>query len=465
MTFGRAELRPGAIVVLVSACVACGPTNGNAASLAAPAAHASPVASGAPAIDEVSRENDQADRRTAEVLEQVAVLRELPPLGRVHARVINRSQMLEQLQKQVRAQVPPEAIRGERDFLASFGFIPHDYDYEAEVYRLIQNQIAGFYDPDEKTMFLMADLSSEEADVTLAHELVHALQDQHFDLGPKLAYQANGNDEQSAVHCLAEGDATSLMLDYTLRVHRKTALDVPDDRLRLEIMTSIAASPELASFPRVLRDSLIAPYVDGIMFVHALRRRGGWREVDQVWRHPPVSTEQVLHLDKLDARESPEELSVPPTRTLGSGWHVTHSEVFGEQGLRIALEEWMPRKVAVRSAAGWAGDRSVVWSKAVADTSYTAAAWHVRFDPGKPPAGVDDEAREALLAVANGWDVGLRGGSACRGSALGITVAVAQRGRDLAFVALPPRAVADSTQPSTDCSLAIRWAAEIVATP
>jgi hypothetical protein len=403
-----------------------------------------------------SAEDERADRRVAALLYQVSALRELAANGPVHARVIDRTQMLEQVKRQVRTQVPPNAIRGESDFLSAFEFVPADFDYEAEVYRLIQSQIAGYYEPDEKVMFLMADLSDDEAEVTLAHELIHALQDQHYDLGPKLGYRADGNDEQSAFHCLAEGDATSLMLDYSLRRHGQVALAIPDDKLRLEIVTSMAVSPELASFPRVLRDSLVSPYVDGILFVHALRRRGGWAAVDAVWRNPPRTTEQVLHLDKLDAREPPEALPVPSAPLLGSGWHATHTDVYGEQGIRVALEEWMPRQVAARAAAGWAGDRSVVWTRGSSETRETAAAWHVRFDLAERAKSPNREAEEAFGSVVEYWGAAPQRGAACRISPQGRAIAVSQRGRDLAFVATPPHA---------GCALAVRWAHGIVAGP
>lgn len=430
-----------------------------------PRADVDPDPPGVNPADPRSREDLRAERRVATVLAQVSALRSLAVGGPVRAKVIDRTQMLEQVKRQVRAQVPPDAIRGESDFLVAFGFVPADYDYEAEVYRLIQSQIAGYYDPDAKIMFLMADLSDEEADVTLAHELVHALQDQHYDLGPKLDFRPDGNDLQSAIHCLAEGDATSLMLDYTLRHQEQDALAVSDERLRLEIVTSMAVSPELASFPRVLRDSLVAPYVDGILFVHALRRRGGWAAVDAVWRNPPQTTEQVLHLDKLDAREPSEPLSVPSVASLGAGWRVTHTDVLGEQGVRVALEEWMPRQVAVLSAAGWSGDRAVVWTKVDGDSTQIAAAWHIRFDRGARGAALDHEATEAFDNITSAWDLTSKARAACRLSPLGRAIGIAQRGRNLALVATPPQPVGMRTQPDFDCALARQWAADIASAP
>ena len=70
-------------------------------------------------------------------------------------------------------------------------------------------------------MYLASDLQDRAADATLAHELVHALQDQYYDLGPRLSYQPEANDRESAVQALAEGDATSAMMDLHARRQRQ----------------------------------------------------------------------------------------------------------------------------------------------------------------------------------------------------------------------------------------------------
>src|SRR5262249_36966208 len=152
---------------------------------------------------------------------------------------------------------------------------------------------------------------------------------------------------ESALQALAEGDATSAMMDLVLSEADKRAIDVKDDMFAAEVEGSMSGSADVADVPRVLRASLVAPYVDGVLFVHALRRRGiarvraatagtddgGWSAVDEAWGAPPETTEQLLHLTKYDAREPPEQLPVPPPP--GPGWDATYDDVFGEEGLRI----------------------------------------------------------------------------------------------------------------------------------
>lgn len=409
-------------------------------------------------VAQQARAQDEVDR----VLREVSRLRHLATLGPVTCQVIDRSTMLRQVKQQVQSEVPKEAIAGEGAFLAAFGFIPQDYDYETGVYGMIESELAGYYDPDRKTMFLMEDLSRSESEVTLAHELVHALQDQHYDLGSRLKFRADANDAQAAVHALAEGDATSLMLDFTLEGSGVSADRIDDDELRLQIVAGVALSPQMASVPRVLRDSLVAPYVDGTLFVHRLRRRDGWDAVDRVWRNPPATTEQVLHLDKLDAREPAEAVPVPTAPHRGS-WSTVHTDVYGEQGLRIALEDWLPRRVAEKAAAGWAGDRVAVLVSPPSNHQITVAAWHLRFDRSHPTHA---EAAEAFDAIASGWGEPMQrggGSSRCHAISRGRSIALVRSGRDVALVAGVDAASPHVEGAPRTCAELVRWATAIAA--
>jgi hypothetical protein len=369
--------------------------------------------------------------------------------------------MLRQVKEQVRRQVPSEAVRGESDFLKAFGFLPPKFDYEAGIYALIENQLAGYFDPASKTVFLMVDLAANEAEVTLAHELVHALQDQHHDLDRGLRYSAGANDRQSALHCLAEGDATSVMLDYTLAPAGRTALSLSDDVLRAQISAAVAVSEELGSFPSILRRSLLAPYIDGLLLVHALRRRGGWAAVDAVWDAPPQTTEQVLHVDKLDAREPAEALAAPDAGGFEPGFVEAHRDTYGEQGLRTALEEWMPRRQAESAAAGWAGDRATVLARRVGGARDVAAAWHIRFDLAAGPRARGLEAAEAFNLIAQAWRVQPTvGETACHTVGDGRVIGLALRGRDLGMVAASIDA-SDLQRTGQRCAAVTRWAIHV----
>jgi hypothetical protein len=258
---------------------------------------------------------------------------------------------------------------------------------------------------------------------------------------------------------------------------------IPDDQLVASIEASNGPSLD-GAIPPVIVASLIAPYIDGVLFVQALRRRGmsrgndptGWGEVDLAWKAPPETTEQLLHVEKYDAREPAETVAriTPPGET---GWSTVYEDVFGEQGLRITAEQWMPRKLAAAVAQGWGGDRLALFRRVVrgsssgepsatsdgvvSSTDY-AVAWHIRFDAGHPD--VDGEARQAFKALADGLHLRPVGNpnTVCveRGS-LG-PFAVTRAGRDLALTAGPYEHNRAEVRSASVCPQTARWAADIL---
>ena len=340
-------MKPLWSAALVAALGACAPAAGPVSAPVAVATvpRTSPVEAPPPAGPAGATPESSAQKRVADFLARVAAVRHLPPRAGVQARVLDRSALIESVKQHVAREVPRNVIRDQGELLVGFGMVPPDFDYEQGAFKLLESQLAGFYEPHDKRMYLASDLQDRVADATLAHELVHALQDQYYDLGARLSYQPEANDRESAVQALAEGDATSAMMDLMFADSGRRATDIPDDVFAAEVESSMTSGPDGGGVPRVLRASLVAPYVDGVMFVNTLRRRslakrgvagGGWDAVDEAWRSPPTTTEQLLHMDKYDAHEPAEVLS-PPVSPPGS-WTTVYDDSFGEEGLRIGVE-------------------------------------------------------------------------------------------------------------------------------
>jgi len=268
-----AARRFGARLAVAAILGACGPSPRESTDPAVPAPlsssnapHARPAPSAGAAIE--------AQQHVAEALEQMAKVRHLSARAQVTARVLDRSALIAAVREHVDREVPRDVIHHQGEVLIGLGLVPPDFDYEEGAFRLLEAQLAGFYEPHDKKMYLAADLEARARDATLAHELVHALQDQHYDLGQSLAYKEQANDKESALQALAEGDATSAMMDMLLAPAQRSALDISDDVFAAEVEGSMESGTEGANAPRVLRSSLVAPYVDGVLFVNALRRRG-----------------------------------------------------------------------------------------------------------------------------------------------------------------------------------------------
>jgi hypothetical protein len=308
-----------------------------------------------------------------EALELVTRVRELRAKERVQGTVIQRDALLERLQGDVAADLRPELVLGTTELLFGLNMVPGSFDFLRDVTGLYTSQLAGFYDPDEKRMYLLADLGKEAERSTLWHELVHALQDQHYDLKQMVDWSPDATDRISAIQCLAEGDATSAMMDAILAPQGLVATELPDGVLGPDALL-VEGSASLKDVPPILKRSIMAPYNDGLAFVHHLRRKGGWASVDAAWQKPPQSTEQILHPEKYLVGEAPELVPLPPPPVPGAT--LAYRDVLGEQTFRLIFQDWMPLRTAIESASDWAGDRAAVYTW---DTK-RAVALRLRFD-------------------------------------------------------------------------------------
>ena len=391
------------------------------------------------------------------VLAAVSRIRGLPWKHSVPSLTLARQELLARVKEHVRREVPPEAIRAEGLVQKMLGLFPTNEDYEAATYALLLGQLAGYYEPEDGTMYLADDLDVANQSGTLSHELVHALQDQHWDLRSLSRYVAGEDDKDSAFSALAEGDATSAMEDELLTRARpeRTALDLPDLTLEQSLVRSIDAGPA-ASAPHALQMALVAPYVDGTRFVNALRREGGWLRVDEAWAHLPVTTEQVLHPDKWRVHEPAIPLPTPPPPS--PDFVLVMESTYGEQAIRLMLGEWVTARLACAAASGWGGDRGALYVRGDRDYAF---AWHLRFDDASPaPAGAFASRFFRTLTAA----LPRLGGAAAPGcverGGNGV-LAVKEDGRDVYLVFGTTRTGGSGWRPVMACPEAGRWNEEV----
>lgn len=410
-----------------------------------------------------------ATREVARTLEVVSRLRGVAVKRPVPGVRLGRTELVGKVKDKAMREVPPDALRREGELLQLFGFAPESFDYVAETMALLEEQLEGFYEPADGTMYLASDLRGEEAKAALAHELVHALQDQSWDLRSRSTYRPGRSDETLALAALAEGDATSAMVDFMLESQHKTALDLPESATRA-LMSGASAAGAAASVPHILRSSLVAPYIEGLGFVHGLRQKGGWAAVDRAWARPPVSTEQILHVEKWEANELPLKIAAPPAASLGAGFALDDEDTFGELGLALAFGEWLSEKDAHVAASGWGGDRSSVWVRG----HEMAAAIRVRFDDGSALGKPSAYADRALQKVSLGLKRKLGPAAIdtpetiCFERARLGPLALSKKDRDLVLALGPARVGgpgAGGWASAGTCAQAKKWVSEIHASP
>jgi hypothetical protein len=423
-----------------------------------------PAASVAPLFATPGKEQALQDKLKS-ALAYVSEIRQLPAKSAVKGRLIGRAEIQSYISAQLDEETPKDVLEATEALLYGFGTVDADFDYRKSVIGLMSSQLLGFYDPKQKTFFVGGDLTGDDADVTLWHELVHALQDQHYDLTHLTDWQPDEGDRQAAVHALAEGDATSTMLDAMLKPRGATALEVPDGLMRAQ---SVLGSAALTA-PPVLVRSLLAPYVDGLAFTNYLRRRGGFAAVDEAWRAPPVSTEQLLHPEKFLAQELPLVVALPPPPSHAPELQERFHDVMGEQTLRLLFEEWLPARTAAEAASDWGGDRLSVFSDE--PRKRWAIGWHLRFDSAAA-------AERAFIAFARAAPLTERGhdtralpdavtskplgDKVCRPRHSQGSLALVRNGRDLGVTVGPFERNIGAVAVDPDCASALSWADKIV---
>jgi hypothetical protein len=320
---------------------------------------------------------DQVAAEIQKELARVAEIRHLPVKHPVKNKVMERSALAAKIKAKVVEDIPADVIAGEGETLIAFELIPPDYDFLEGNLKMVEGQIAGLYIPEDKTIYVVDDLSDAEADETVAHELVHALQDQSFDIDKDLKFKLGESDRISAAHAVIEGDATVAMIDAA----GTDSLSI--DPSTLARMMAMGSAMSGGGVPPVLLASLVAPYSDGFAFIQSLRKKGGWDAVNKAYSKLPQTTEQLLHPDKYEAHEPRLVLPEIDPTPLGSGFHSRLADDQGEQGLRIMLAAWSTPNEAAEAAAGWGGDRVLLAESKAQTKNLLATAFHLRFDAPK----------------------------------------------------------------------------------
>jgi len=266
------------------------------------------------------------------------------------------------------AQYAPGELAREGLAMQALGFLPPGVDYGALILELLQEQVGGYYDPKTEVFYLAAWMPVATQEPVIAHELTHALQDQHFDLDAFQERLRGRSDAMLARAAVAEGDATLVMLLDSSRALGleldPAALGLDGPLAELMMQASAAQHPALARAPRALREALMFPYLRGLTFVSAVRARGGFRAVDALFKRLPESSEQILHPEKyLDRPDPPTAVTLRALEGLApEGWEAIFEDELGEaMTIQLLLGWGVDGDAARAAAAGWDGDRFVAY--------------------------------------------------------------------------------------------------------
>jgi len=315
---------------------------------------------------------------TAAMLKETSELRELSILKAVKSGAQSRADIERMIIKNLDADTSPAEMHAAEVLLRAFGLAPRDFAYRTFLVKLLTEQVAGYYDPKAQQFYLADWIELDGQKPVMAHELTHALQDQHFNLKRFEKWPKGDSDAELAAHALIEGDATLAMTIYMTK----------NPLVALAFIKSLGgqeiASEQFRRAPRALRESLLFPYEEGSAWATQLYKRGGWEMVSQAFTKLPQSSEQILHADKYFAYEAPQKLSLPEFKTmLGPAWKRIDYDVNGEWGCYLVLDEFLNNQSESKQAsAGWGGDRFALYETGKPDEYFIAqiTAWDTPTD-------------------------------------------------------------------------------------
>ena len=301
---------------------------------------------------------------TDEVLEVVSRMRGLEIKSPVKSALKTKDEIEASVIRDLDETTPREEFEASEKTLLKLGLIRKDFQLRNYIIKLLREQVAGFYEPKTKEFYLAAWLPVSEQKKVMAHELVHALQDQHFNLRRFERWPKGDSDAELAAHALVEGEATLVMIQYDLEQTGLRGVDITklgsltERLLEADANTDDPNYPVLSAAPTVLRENLQFPYVYGVGFAQAVLKSSTWRGLDDAYEQLPASTEQIIHPEKFIARDNPVKIEMPDlARSLQGNWKQSDADVNGEFGYQVLLGEFISKRAARNAATGWGGDR------------------------------------------------------------------------------------------------------------
>jgi len=256
--------------------------------------------------------------------------------------------------------------------LKKFGLLDRDFHLRPFIVSLLTEQIAGYYDSKTKTVNMLDWIAPDDQKPVLAHELTHALQDQHVDL-EKWSDQskestAKNVDEDNdhlrvdeadtAREAVAEGQAMVVFLDWGLAPKGQSLAKLPDIAAQLDDLGGDDGdSPVLKRAPLLLKESLLFPYREGLNFEQIVLKDEGPKEAFAgALDRPPGTSYEIMHPRAWERQVHPTLLTMPDIHPLIDAEYAPYDiGVMGELDVRILMQLFAGKAGAEDLTPQWDG--------------------------------------------------------------------------------------------------------------
>ncbi len=314
---------------------------------------------------------EMTDEAAAEV-ERLRGLKFKRPFMR---RLIKRDKVRDFLARDMRRELPEEDAEEMMAVMAEFGLVEPGANLFDMFEQFLEGGAAAFYKPNTGTFYLIEGNFGDGDRPTIFHELVHAVEDQHFDLTLLQKAFEEDSDGGMGVKALVEGSAESWTNVYN-KEHPEHAAASMKAQMTPELLAK--QGQMLQQVPAFLIAAMgLYPYKNGAAWLTGIKADTP-AEIDALFRGPPVSTEIILHPEKY-GKDYPHAIAAPALDgVLGADWEVLDDDSMGElfAGLMLSGLQWGPKgplalrnmmdmrtqgvgfKKPVKAAVeGWDGDR------------------------------------------------------------------------------------------------------------
>lgn len=235
--------------------------------------------------------------------------------------------------------------------LRGLGLVPANEDVVADQRILLEAGVGGFYDPKTKRLVVRGTDTSPFVRQVLAHELTHALDDQHFGLD-RPALDTADDETGFGFSALVEGNARRVEDAYYSSLSSSDQLASEREQLAL-----VTQRPDLQRLPPVLLSLLQSPYTDGESLVASILGAGGQARLDAAFASPPTTSEQVLDPSKYLSGHGAVAVAAPEP---AGGAAAANRGSLGALLLVEVLDQASGDYSTV--AEGWGGDQYVTWT-------------------------------------------------------------------------------------------------------
>ncbi|MFN3215190.1 MAG: hypothetical protein ACE367_01705 [Acidimicrobiales bacterium] len=239
---------------------------------------------------------------------------------------------------------PASIERSARYHQALFGDERGTAELGEGIVTFAEGGFAGYYDPDVDRLFVPTSAGdSGELQAVIVHELVHALDDQHVDLGAMLTEaveELEDTERERVLRTVVEGRAMSVEAAW------RTENDVPPSTEIPDVIDAV---------PPAMVSAIALPYTVGPVFIDAM---GGPEGTWELYEALPATTDELLWPAGANTAEAP----APEAE----GDELFRWE-FGAYEFLLALSgnTLQPDEATLVAAAtatdGWADGEAVLW--------------------------------------------------------------------------------------------------------